>query len=45
MRHLNTHSKGALYEVFDPERARRLVGRLEFRHTLKAPQLAEHRGK
>ncbi len=32
---LNTHTKGAFYEVFDPERARRLVGRLEFRHTPK----------
>ena len=32
---LNTHTKGAFYEVFDPERARRLVSRLEFRHTPK----------
>ncbi len=32
---LNTHTKGAFYEVFDPERARRLVRRLEFRHTPK----------
>jgi hypothetical protein len=32
---LNTHTKGALYEVFAPERARRLVRRLEFRHTPK----------
>jgi hypothetical protein len=32
---LNTHTKGAFYEAFDPERARRLVRRLEFRHTPK----------
>ncbi len=32
---LNTHTKGAFYEVFEPERARRLVQRLEFRHTPK----------
>jgi hypothetical protein len=32
---LNTHTKGAFYEVFDPERARQLVRRLEFRHTPK----------
>ena len=32
---LNTHTKGTFYEVFDPERARRLVSRLEFRHTPK----------
>jgi hypothetical protein len=32
---LNTHTKGAFYEVFEPERARRLVCRLEFRHTPK----------
>ena len=32
---LNKHTKGAFYEVFDPERARRLVSRLEFRHTPK----------
>lgn len=30
---LNTHTKGAFYEVFDPQRARQLVRRLEFRHT------------
>jgi hypothetical protein len=30
---LNTHTKGAFYEVFEPERARQLVRRLEFRHT------------
>lgn len=28
---LNTHTKGAFYEVFEPERARQLVRRLEFR--------------
>ena len=32
---LNTHSKGAFYEAFDPKTARRLVGRLEFRYTPK----------
>ena len=32
---LNTHTKGAFYEVFEPERARQLVRRLEFRHTPK----------
>jgi hypothetical protein len=32
---LNTHTKGAFYEAFDPERARRLVRRTEFRHTPK----------
>lgn len=30
---LNTHTRGAFYEVFEPERARQLVRRLEFRHT------------
>jgi hypothetical protein len=33
--HLNTHIKGAFYEAFDPERARRLVRRIEFHHTPK----------
>ena len=33
--HLNTHTKGAFYEAFEPERARRLARRLEFRHTPK----------
>ena len=33
--HLNTHTKGAFYEAFEPERARRLVRRIEFRHTPK----------
>lgn len=32
---LNTHTKGAFYEVFEPERARSLVRRIEFRHTPK----------
>lgn len=32
---LNTHTKGAFYEVFEPERARTLVRRIEFRHTPK----------
>jgi hypothetical protein len=32
---LNTHTKGAFYEVFEPERARALVRRIEFCHTPK----------
>jgi|SRR5436190_694940 len=32
---LNTHSKGAFYEAFGPEKARSLVRRLEFCHTPK----------
>ncbi len=32
---LNTHTKGAFYEAFEPCRARALVKRLEFRHTPK----------
>jgi hypothetical protein len=32
---LNTHTKGAFYEAFEPERARALVRRIEFRHTPK----------
>lgn len=32
---LNTHTKGAFYEAFEPDRARQLVRRLEFRHTPK----------
>ena len=32
---LNTHTKGAFYEVFDPTRARQLVRRIEFCHTPK----------
>lgn len=32
---LNTHTKGAFYEAFEPERARRLVRQIEFCHTPK----------
>ena len=32
---LNTHTKGAFYETFKPERARSLVRRIEFCHTPK----------
>jgi hypothetical protein len=32
---LNTHTMGAFYEVFQPERARQLVSRLEFHYTPK----------
>lgn len=32
---LNTHTKGAFYEVFTPKRARQLVRRLDFRYTPK----------
>jgi DDE superfamily endonuclease len=32
---LNTHTKGAFYEAFEPARARSLVQRLEFCHTPK----------
>lgn len=32
---LNTHTKGAFYEVFEPARARAIVRRIEFRHTPK----------
>jgi hypothetical protein len=32
---LNTHTKGAFYEAFEPERARRLVRRIEFCYTPK----------
>lgn len=32
---LNTHGPGALYEAFEPEEARRLVGKLEFHYTPK----------
>ena len=32
---LNTHTKGAFYEAFEPAKARSLVQRLEFRHTPK----------
>ena len=32
---LNTHTKGAFYEAFEPEKARQIVLRLDFRHTPK----------
>lgn len=32
---LNTHTMGSFYEVFEPEKERSLVRRLEFRHTPK----------
>jgi hypothetical protein len=32
---LNTHTKGAFYEAFEPARARELVRRLRFVHTPK----------
>ena len=32
---LNTHTKGAFYEAFEPERARQLVRRIEFCYTPK----------
>lgn len=32
---LNTHTRGAFYEAFAPDKARALVCRLEFRHTPK----------
>ncbi len=32
---LNTHTPGAFYEAFAPEKARGIVRRLEFRHTPK----------
>lgn len=32
---LNTHTKGAFYETFEPERAHQLVRRIDFRHTPK----------
>lgn len=32
---LNTHTKGAFYDVFDPETARAIVRRLDFRYTPK----------
>ncbi len=32
---LNTHTQGAFYEVFEPDRARRLVRRIRFCHTPK----------
>ena len=30
---LNTHTKGAFHEAFEPPRARDLVSRVEFHHT------------
>lgn len=33
--HLNTHTKGAFYQVFEPERARQLVRRIQFCQTPK----------
>ena len=35
MDNLNTHSPASFYETFDPEEARRLVGRFEFHFTPK----------
>lgn len=32
---LNTHTGASLYEAFEPEEAKRILGRLEFRHTPK----------
>lgn len=32
---LNTHGPGSMYEAFEPEEARRLVGKLEFHYTPK----------
>jgi len=32
---LNTHTKGAFYEAFEPERARQLVSRIQFCYTPK----------
>lgn len=32
---LNTHTKGAFYEVFEPERARQIARRIELHHTSK----------
>ena len=32
---LNTHTKGAFYEVFDPQTARQLVRRIQFCYTPK----------
>ena len=33
--HLNTHTKGAFYEAFEPARARELVRRIDFCYTPK----------
>lgn len=32
---LNTHTKGAFYEAFPPEKARKIIKRIEFRYTPK----------
>jgi hypothetical protein len=32
---LNTHTKGAFYEAFEPEKARQIVRRIDFRYTPK----------
>jgi hypothetical protein len=32
---LNTHTRGAFCEAFEPEKARQIIRRLEFRHTPK----------
>lgn len=32
---LNTHTKGAFYEAFEPQKAREIVKRIEFHHTPK----------
>ena len=42
---LNTHTKGAFYEAFEPAKARELVRRIEFRYTPKHGSwlnIAEH---
>ena len=39
---LNTHTKGAFYEAFPPERARALVRRIRFCHTPQTWELVEH---
>jgi hypothetical protein len=39
---LNTHTKGAFYEAFEPERARQLVRRIQIRMSLQ--QIRYHRG-
>ena len=38
---LNTHTKGAFYEAFPPEKARGYVRRIDFVYTPKARQLAQ----
>ena len=40
---LNTHTKGAFYEVFKPTRARELVRRIEFCYTPKHGSWLKHR--